>query len=65
MRQTELHLTDKDRELIASYRAKGLRHGLAQARTKGSSVISAPPLVLYRSHVSPWTSAPVGPGLGG
>jgi Homeodomain-like domain len=26
MRQTELHLTDKDRELIESYRAKGLRH---------------------------------------
>lgn len=28
MRQTELHLTDEDRELIESYRAKGLRmHG--------------------------------------
>jgi len=26
MRQAELHLTDKDRELIESYRAKGLRH---------------------------------------
>ena len=26
MRQTELHLTDEDRELIQSYRAKGLRH---------------------------------------
>jgi transposase len=26
MRQTELHLTDDDRELIQSYRAKGLRH---------------------------------------
>ena len=26
MRQTELHLTDEDRELIESYRAKGLRH---------------------------------------
>ena len=26
MRQTELHLTDKDRELIESYRAKGLHH---------------------------------------
>jgi len=26
MRQTELHLADKDRELIESYRAKGLRH---------------------------------------
>lgn len=25
MRQTELHLTDEDRELIESYRAKGLR----------------------------------------
>jgi len=30
-----------------------LINGLAQARTNGSSVISAPPLVLYRSHVSP------------
>jgi homeodomain-containing protein len=26
MRQTELHLTDKERELIDSYRAKGLHH---------------------------------------
>ncbi len=26
MRQTELHLTDEDRELIESYRAKGLHH---------------------------------------
>lgn len=26
MRQTELHLTDKDRELIESYRVKGLHH---------------------------------------
>jgi hypothetical protein len=26
MRQTELHLTDDDRELIESYRAKGLHH---------------------------------------
>ena len=26
MRQTELHLTAEDRELIESYRAKGLRH---------------------------------------
>ena len=26
MRQTELHLTDKDRELIESYRASGLHH---------------------------------------
>jgi len=26
MRQTELRLTDKDRELIESYRAKGLHH---------------------------------------
>lgn len=26
MRQTELHLTEEDRELIESYRAKGLRH---------------------------------------
>ena len=26
MRQTELHLTDEDRELIESYRAKGVRH---------------------------------------
>ena len=26
MRQTELHLTDKDRELIEAYRAKGLHH---------------------------------------
>jgi len=26
MRQTELHLTDKDRELIEWYRAKGLHH---------------------------------------
>ena len=26
MRQTELHLTDEERELIESYRAKGLRH---------------------------------------
>ena len=26
MRQTELHLSDKDRELIESYRAKGLHH---------------------------------------
>jgi hypothetical protein len=26
MRQTELQLTDEDRELIESYRAKGLRH---------------------------------------
>ncbi|HQY26946.1 MAG TPA: helix-turn-helix domain-containing protein [Thermoflexales bacterium] len=26
MRQTELHLTDEDRELIESYRTKGLRH---------------------------------------
>jgi transposase len=26
MRQTELHLTDEDSELVASYRAKGLRH---------------------------------------
>src|SRR4030065_1194010 len=26
MRQTELHLTNEDRELIESYRAKGLRH---------------------------------------
>ena len=26
MRQTELHLTDEDRELIDSYRAKGLHH---------------------------------------
>jgi hypothetical protein len=26
MRQTELHLTDEDRELIESYRSKGLRH---------------------------------------
>ena len=26
MRQTELHLTDEDRELIGSCRAKGLRH---------------------------------------
>jgi hypothetical protein len=26
MRQTELHLTEKDRELIESYRVKGLRH---------------------------------------
>ena len=26
MRQTELHLTDKDRELIESYRVKGFRH---------------------------------------
>ena len=26
MRQTELHLTDKDRELIESYRTSGLHH---------------------------------------
>src|SRR4030042_3761211 len=26
MRQTELHLTDEERELIESYRAKGLHH---------------------------------------
>ena len=26
MRQTELHLTDEDCELIESYRAKGLHH---------------------------------------
>ena len=26
MRQTELHLTDEDRELIERYRSKGLRH---------------------------------------
>ncbi|MEK7761574.1 MAG: helix-turn-helix domain-containing protein [Nitrospirota bacterium] len=26
MRQTELHLSDEDRELIESYRTKGLRH---------------------------------------
>ena len=26
MRQTELHLTDEDRELIEAYRAKGFRH---------------------------------------
>lgn len=26
MRQTELHLTDEDRELIEMYRSKGLRH---------------------------------------
>lgn len=26
MRQTELHLTDEDRELIGAYRAKGLHH---------------------------------------
>ena len=26
MRQTDLHLTDEDRELIESYRAKGLHH---------------------------------------
>jgi hypothetical protein len=26
MRQTELHLTDEDRDLIESYRAKGLHH---------------------------------------
>lgn len=26
MRQTELHLTDEERELIESYRTKGLRH---------------------------------------
>ena len=26
MRQTELHLTEEDRELIESYRTKGLRH---------------------------------------
>ena len=26
MRQTELHLTDEDRELIESYRAKGVHH---------------------------------------
>lgn len=26
MRQTELHLTDEDRELIESYRVKGLHH---------------------------------------
>lgn len=26
MRQTELHLTDEDRELIESYRAKGMHH---------------------------------------
>jgi hypothetical protein len=26
MRQTELHLTDEDREVIESYRAKGLHH---------------------------------------
>ena len=26
MRQTELHLSDEDRELIESYRVKGLRH---------------------------------------
>ncbi len=26
MRQTELHLTDEDRELIESYRTKGLHH---------------------------------------
>ncbi|MBN8461416.1 MAG: helix-turn-helix domain-containing protein [Dechloromonas sp.] len=26
MRQTELHLKDEDRELLESYRAKGLRH---------------------------------------
>lgn len=26
MRQTELHLTDEDRELIDRYRSKGLRH---------------------------------------
>jgi hypothetical protein len=26
MRQTKLHLTDEDRELIESYRAKGLHH---------------------------------------
>jgi len=26
MRQTELHLTDEDRELIEAYRAKGLHH---------------------------------------
>lgn len=26
MRQTELHLTDEDRELIDSYRSKGLHH---------------------------------------
>ena len=26
MQQTELHLTDEDRELIRSYRAKGLHH---------------------------------------
>ncbi len=26
MRQTELHLTDKDRQLLESYRARGLHH---------------------------------------
>ena len=32
MRQTELHLTDEDRELIELYRAKGLRHARAVNR---------------------------------
>ena len=65
MRQTELHLTSKDRELIESYRTKGLRHarevnrahilcaldrGVAQSEIM--AVLGVGPMVIWRTRAA-------------
>ena len=65
MRQTELHLTAKDRELIESYRTKGLRNvrevnrahilsaldrGVAQADIM--AVLGVGPMVIWRTRAA-------------
>ena len=65
MRQTELRLTAKDRELIESYRTKGVRHarevnrahilsaldrGVAQAQIM--AVLGAGPMLIWRTRAA-------------
>jgi transposase len=65
MRQTELHLTAKDRELVESYRTKGLRHarevnrahilsaldrGIAQSEIM--AVLGVGPMVIWRTRAA-------------
>jgi len=65
MRQTELHLSTKDRELIESYRTKGMRHarevnrahilsaldrGVSQAQIM--AVLGVGPMVIWRTRAA-------------
>jgi transposase len=65
MRQTELHLTAKDRELIESYRTKGLHHArevnrahILSALDRGVSqseimaVLGVGPMVIWRTRAA-------------